>query len=133
MTTARRQEQNRMYKEERKKFGICQYCYRDAYVNPETGKTQVLCEYHRQQQIDRYHATPKDRKAMREKYKKWNAARGKTQRVYRYLKNLYAELDRLKELDAAGDVKSLVFYMDSTNGTTPPARPSSLQDVPASD
>jgi hypothetical protein len=126
-----RADQNRMYKEQRKQFGLCQRCYRDAYVNPKTGKRQTLCEFHRREQIDRYHATHRDPVVMRRKYRKWNASRGKTPRVHRFLQSLYAELDRLKELDAAGDVKSLLFYRSSDHGTTPARGSSALQDVPA--
>ena len=128
-----RAEQNKMYKEQRKEFGLCQRCYRDAYVNPKTGKRQTLCEFHRREQIDRYHATHRDPVVMRRKYRQWNANRGKTQRVYRFLKSLYAELDRLKALDAAGDVKSLLFYRSSDHGTTPGRVTVAIQDVSADD
>lgn len=107
MTTAKR-------KRELRAAGLCEWCQRPAHVDPATLKLRTLCLKHLQANRERLArwieenperwAAAKKREAAK---RRSNRRKGKfiSIRARNYLRWLYGELQRLRDLDADGDVK----------------------------
>lgn len=107
MTTAKR-------KRELRAAGLCVWCQAPAHVDPETLKLRTLCWKHiqinrarlekwRTENPEGWAAAKNREKAKRRENRR--KERFATIRVKNYLRWLYDELQRLRDLDADGDVK----------------------------